>query len=319
MGVAIVVVIVTRNRAEIVRRCLQSLLSQTLVPTQVVVVDNNSSDHTAAVIRSVAQQGLPVRRVMESHVGYPYVYNQGLQQAKKADWVCFIDDDCIADEVWYAELVKGVTRHPTAAAVMGASQTLHTHSLWSLATWSFDQMWKQTAMADHDLKTGDKKIRDLEVLDNKNIAYNQQFLQLHSIRFNEQALLVDGVGAAEDADLGMQISSHHGTAWFLPKAVVTHMDPNSCGWFLKKIIASARAVRLYRARWSKWRGGGSRSSQHSPSLSKPTKPRLRLLRQWLHTSDHYQLSVLKRIGLLLVMILGASIFTLVYSQSSSKK
>lgn len=276
-----------------------------------VVVDNNSTDHTATVVDSVAKQGLSLHRVVESRVGFPYVYNQGLLQAKKADWVCFIDDDCVADREWYAQLVAGIKRHPDAAAVMGSSQTVHDQSLWSLATWSFDQIWKLTGVAGISRTLVDKKVNDLEVLDNKNIAYNQHFLRAHNIRFNENAVVTDGVGAAEDADLGMQISSYGGEAWFLPKAQVKHHDPTSFRWFCRKIISSARAVRLYRDRWL--------SRRNTQTSVRQPKQNLRLLRQWLETSTQHQLSPLKRIGLLLVLVCGACLFRCVYVVTRLKK
>lgn len=281
-----------------------------------IVVDNNSSDHTAVVVESVAKQGLPVRRVVEPRIGYPFVYNRGILEAKKADWVCFIDDDCVANHEWYGQLVAGIARHPTAAAIMGASQTRHVHSLWSLATWSFDQMWKQAAILHLDNQVNDRKVGDLEVLDNKNIAYNQHFLKSHHIKFNEEALWLDGVGAAEDADLGMQISTYDGDAWFLPRAVVLHLDPTSFAWFCRKIIGSARAVSSYRTRWSTHRRSNSKQTLQVATLHKPS---FRLWRQWLQTSKQYQLSGAKKISLLLIMIFGVCLFTLTYTLQRSKR
>jgi len=188
---------------------------------------------------------------------------------------------------------------------------VHSQSLWSLATWSFDQIWKLAGVANSTRLVTDKKVTDLEVLDNKNIAYNQQFLQAHNIRFNETAAETDGVGAAEDADLGMQISSHGGTAWFLPKTIVKHHDPTSFWWFCKKIFGSARAVYMYHQRWSTQRT--SESSSHQP------KQKFRLFRQWWKTSRQHHLSYLSRIYLLLILLFGAGLFRCAYILTCLKK
>lgn len=50
------VVIAVRNEAEIVGRCLASVLAQTCADLEVVVVDTGSSDPTVAVVRSIADR-----------------------------------------------------------------------------------------------------------------------------------------------------------------------------------------------------------------------------------------------------------------------
>ncbi len=292
------------------------------MPTQILVVDNNSTDHTADVVKVFQKKGLSIQRVVEAKIGFPYVYNRGLRRARDVDWVCFIDDDCVAEPDWYMELTEGIHRHSRSAAVMGMSLTMQTQSLWSLAVWSFDQIWKQAGLAQHQSTSGDYAVINHEILDNKNIAYNQKFLQQFRIKFNETAVVEDGVGAAEDADLGMQISSHGGSAWFLPKAVVSHLDPTSFLWFCKKIIASARAVRLYRDRWHQQSDsrGFNPQGKGQPNLAENrSRQRFRLLRQWLFTSTRYHLSYVQRFGLFVVMVLGAFLFALVYMCTCSKK
>lgn len=287
-----------------------------------MVVDNNSSDHTADVIEVFQKQGLSIRRVIETKIGFPYVYNRGLRETRDADWVCFIDDDCVAEPDWYMELVAGIRRHSRSAVVMGMSLTMQTQSLWSLAVWSFDQIWKQAGLARQQSISGDYAVIEHEILDNKNIAYNQQFLQHSGIKFNEAAVVEDGVGAAEDADLGMQIGSHGGSAWFIPKAVVLHLDPTSFLWFCKKIIASARAVRLYRDRWHQQSDNRSHNRQgemQSNLAENRSRQRFRLLRQWLLTSTTYHLSYVQRFNLFIVMVLGAFLFALVHMCTRSKK
>lgn len=267
-----------------------------------MVVNNDSTDHTAQVARSFSKQGLPVQMVVEKKLGYPYVYNRGLIATKQDDWVCFIDDDCVADQAWYAELILGIKRHPHAAAVIGATNTQDFSNLWSLATWCFDQIWKQSNMS-ASTRSGDSKIIDLEVLDNKNIAYNQRFLQTSNIRFNEAALLVDGIGAAEDADLGMQIALHGGTAWFLSKAVVAHKDPNTFSWYCKKIMASARAISRYRSHWS--------AQRNNLPNARVSHIKFRLFRQWRSTCRKYKLSFFAASGLLVALFYGSLLFKLV--------
>jgi hypothetical protein len=111
------VTIVTRNRAPLLRKALESLVGQTRPPDQVVVVDNASTDDTAAAIRSF-QGRLNLTLVTESRVGIPIARNTALQHCT-GDIVALLDDDCIADRRWLAEIEIPFLRDPHVAAVGG--------------------------------------------------------------------------------------------------------------------------------------------------------------------------------------------------------
>src|SRR5512144_2527935 len=74
------VVISTYNRAGVLARALESLCDQDLDPSryEIVVVDNNSTDHTPEVIRSFAGKAPEVLSVFEPRQGVSYGRNTGI-------------------------------------------------------------------------------------------------------------------------------------------------------------------------------------------------------------------------------------------------
>jgi len=112
------VVIVTRNRSANLRKALESLTRQERPPDQVVVVDNASSDDTAQVALSYADR-LELRLVREERVGIPLARNAGLDAAT-GDLVASMDDDCIADPGWLAELERPFLKDPHLGAAGGS-------------------------------------------------------------------------------------------------------------------------------------------------------------------------------------------------------
>jgi hypothetical protein len=95
----ITVAICTRNRVVMLERALRSVLGQIREPTEVLVVDNGSSDQTAELVRSLTA---PCSRVVlgrEERIGLSYARNAALQQAL-GRYVVFLDDDAIAEEGW---------------------------------------------------------------------------------------------------------------------------------------------------------------------------------------------------------------------------
>lgn len=107
---AVSVVVPTRNRSRLLATTLRSVLWQRDVDLEVIVVDDASSDDTAAVVASFVD-----RRV--THVVHPTAQgpsvarNRGAVQARGA-WIGFVDDD----DVWAP--VK-VARQVTAAEELG--------------------------------------------------------------------------------------------------------------------------------------------------------------------------------------------------------
>ncbi|HEX6608456.1 MAG TPA: glycosyltransferase, partial [Chloroflexia bacterium] len=65
IGTPVSVVIPTYNRAELLRAALESVQAQTAPVAEVVVVDDGSTDDTAAVVAEFADRGLPMRYLAE--------------------------------------------------------------------------------------------------------------------------------------------------------------------------------------------------------------------------------------------------------------
>jgi hypothetical protein len=116
-SLAISVNIITRNRASQLKTVLQSLAEQERAPDQVVIVDNASTDETSIVASSFANC-LPLTLVREERVGIPFARNTALKHST-GTIVALIDDDCVADPRWLAEIEKPFVRDPHVAAVGG--------------------------------------------------------------------------------------------------------------------------------------------------------------------------------------------------------
>lgn len=85
------VVIPAYNRANTIRRCLDSVLSQTLSPLEVIVVDDCSKDKTAEVVQSYSDPR--VRLItLTRNAGAQAARNHGIHEAK-GDWIAFQDSD----------------------------------------------------------------------------------------------------------------------------------------------------------------------------------------------------------------------------------
>jgi glycosyltransferase involved in cell wall biosynthesis len=105
------VVICTRNRAELLARCLRSLTELDYPTYELIVVDNTAGDRE--VEQLAADAG--ARYITESRIGLSRARNTG-GQAAKGEIVAYIDDDAVAEPHW-------LSRHAAALEDQGLMAT----------------------------------------------------------------------------------------------------------------------------------------------------------------------------------------------------
>jgi hypothetical protein len=88
--IRISVVIPAYNAERFLPRCLKSVFAQTLKPEEVIVVDDGSTDNTAAVAAE-----LGARVLSQTNSGVAATRNLGIQNAS-GDWIALLD----ADDLW---------------------------------------------------------------------------------------------------------------------------------------------------------------------------------------------------------------------------
>lgn len=111
------VVVVTKDRPALLSRLLASLVKQTRMPEEVLVVDNGSS---VSYDEAIAQfmEALPLRVVVEETPGIPHARNRGWREAK-GEIVIFTDDDCVAERDWVERMLAPFALNPHIGAVGG--------------------------------------------------------------------------------------------------------------------------------------------------------------------------------------------------------
>jgi glycosyltransferase involved in cell wall biosynthesis len=117
------VVVPTHNRARLLARTLESLLDQRAgsIRYEILVVDNNSTDHTRAVVEGFSRRTPWIRYLFEPRPGVSHARNTGTSAAR-APILAFIDDDVEADPTWVASIVRTLDEHPEVDCVGGRIQ-----------------------------------------------------------------------------------------------------------------------------------------------------------------------------------------------------
>ena len=116
------IIICSYNRASYISDALDSLYHQSagLDNFEAIIVDNNSTDNTGDVFkqwRSSHANG-SFTYLTESKQGASFARNTGAKGAK-GQWLCFMDDDAIANSNYVENIIKHIKTKPEAIGFGG--------------------------------------------------------------------------------------------------------------------------------------------------------------------------------------------------------
>lgn len=125
----VTILIPTRDKAELVRACVDSLLEATRYPNfTVVIIDNGSTDaETLAYFKQVTQDARVTVLPCDLPYNFAAINNVAVEQSA-GDYLCFLNNDTvIIDGDWLTELMRYAVR-PGIGAV-GAQLLYEDHSI----------------------------------------------------------------------------------------------------------------------------------------------------------------------------------------------
>jgi glycosyltransferase involved in cell wall biosynthesis len=116
------VIVPTYNRADTIEQALSSVIEQTVAPSEIIVVDDGSTDDT---VRRVMGIGSPLIRILvnDHNLGATASRNRGAKVAT-AEWVAFLD----SDDYWHPQKLE-TERALIAATGDGVSAIASNHVL----------------------------------------------------------------------------------------------------------------------------------------------------------------------------------------------
>jgi glucosyl-dolichyl phosphate glucuronosyltransferase len=104
-AIKVTVAIPTYNRADFLRQTLAGIAAQQFPRDhfEVLVIDNNSHDHTRTVVASFDRAQPAPRYILETKQGLDYARNRAIAEAR-GDIILFADDDILVEPDWVAQM-----------------------------------------------------------------------------------------------------------------------------------------------------------------------------------------------------------------------
>lgn len=99
MDITVSVVIPCFNGDRYIRETLQSVIAQTVAVSEILVIDDGSTDRSAEVVTSVGSK--LIRLIQQSNSGESVARNRGIDEAR-GEWIAFLD----ADDLWHPRKIE---------------------------------------------------------------------------------------------------------------------------------------------------------------------------------------------------------------------
>lgn len=228
------VVICTYNRPELLGLALTSLLRQSPanLTYEVVVVDNNSTPATRAVVDEIAQSDARVRYVRETRQGNAYARNTGVAEAR-APIVAFLDDDVTVRDHW-VELIPRKFAESNADFIGGKVLPR-----WEQPppSWLGAASWAPIAALDYGDTPFSITADNPLCLLTANIAFKKDLFAKHGEFSAAVQRAGDSIGSLEDHEFLTRLLRAGVAGLYVPEMIVD------------AFVGSERMTKAYHRRW----------------------------------------------------------------------
>jgi glycosyltransferase involved in cell wall biosynthesis len=217
----VTVAVITYNRSRFLRETLAGMVRQAY-PTgswELLVIDNNSTDDTPAVVASFTASHPAPRRVVEMQQGLDHGRNRAIAEAT-GDLLVLADDDILVEPDWLAKLVAPFSTEnaPMIGVVGGEVVPVFPDGL---------PAWLEGSHGPLGFRSEAGPLGPGQAPMGANFAFPKSVFQrfgLFDTRLDRQGARLFGGG---DSEMIRRIRAAGLEAWFVPGARVFHQMPAS--------------------------------------------------------------------------------------------
>ena len=193
-------IIPTFNRAHLLPRAVDSILSQTLPPHSVILVDDGSTDGTEKLIKKNYPE---IKYLKQDNLGVSAARNAGIT-ATSCEWLAFLD----SDDEW---LPEKLARQMEVLNLAPAMKICHSDEIWIRNGKRVNPLKK------HSKSGGWMFKKALPIC-----CISPSSAMIHRSVFDNVGLFEESLPACEDYDLWLRVTSSYPVLYISEKLVVKH-------------------------------------------------------------------------------------------------
>lgn len=237
-------VICSYNRARFILKAVESIFEQDFDKNafEVIVVDNNSTDHTLEVLEQFKQAhpDYHFRYFTETNQGVAYTRNRCAREAQ-GELVLYLDDDSIAQPGWISDTVAFFDAHPEVYSTGGK---ITPYFLTGIPNWYSKYFFGLVGNFDQGPKV--KRLTGARYPCGANMAFRKKVFDEVGYFNTDLGRKGAGLLANEEKDIYLRILNYGKEVFYLPSVAVLHA------------VESNKFDRNYVRRHSMGIGGGER-------------------------------------------------------------
>lgn len=244
-------VIVNWMSGQDLRECLPSVLTQTRPPSEVVIIDNASTDGSVAAGREtlealrVRHPALPPVRWIMNHanVGFSGAANQGVA-ASDGEWVLLLNPDVVLTPRYLEEAWSALEKQPMTGSLAG--KLLRMDRCTIDTTGQFLRPSRRVRERGYGETDRGQYDRPGEVFSVCGAVALYRRAMLESVAIDGEYFDEDFFAFYEDADLGWRAKRRGWRCWYQPTAVAYHARGGT------NAIVDAAASAGRGSVWARW-------------------------------------------------------------------
>lgn len=210
------VVICTRNRAQHISACLDSLLRMHAKPKEIIVVDNAPDDDST---KEIVSRYSDVLYVTEPRAGLDIARNKGIMTAS-SELVAYVDDDVVVHPLWSYQICQPF-KDPAIGASTGLvfAAKLETEAQMIFERhWSFNRGYIEKKYIRNILSKQPPPVWEIGA--GANMAFRRSVFSVAGL-FDER-LDAGAAGCNGDSEMWFRILLNDFTIFYNPLAIVYH-------------------------------------------------------------------------------------------------
>jgi glycosyltransferase involved in cell wall biosynthesis len=204
------------------KRAVESVLPQMTDETELLIVDNASTDETPEVAARLAAANPGIKVLRESELGLSAARNTALKKAR-GQYVLFLDDDATVEPGWLAAYQRFLSAPPSGKiAVVGGA-------VFTIAYEVTPPFGVNPMNPDAVFDRGDaqKCLPYRESLLGGNSAYSREAALAAGMFDTQLGRKGSQMMSREESDLNLRLQDAGYEIWWLPGAAIRHFSPAS--------------------------------------------------------------------------------------------
>ncbi len=233
------VAVLTCKREGLFKRCLTSILEQTIKPDEIIVIDQNTKNSLQKTIEQIQSNNKKVQ-IKYIHMKMKNVSvgrNAAIKLASN-NFILFTDDDCEVEKNWGRNAVRALSTHSLVLGnclINGQQRSILARIQHRLTDSYFSLFRFQTSKNDFQSY----------ILDTKNCAINKKAILKHNILFNPQQPYI------EDIDFSYQVYIKDMPIQYESKMIIAHTYKDNIFDVLKSQFKLGHNFQILDKRWER--------------------------------------------------------------------